>query len=101
VVFIPGLEEQVLPGPRRALVPGLVLEGARLLYVSMTRAKATLIVSLAGRRFWTGQMRAHAPSRYAPYLGGAFNYRNAGLTANETDEIMTEMGAMAPPPPPA
>ena len=37
VVFVPGLEEQLLPGPRRAPFPGLVSEAARLLFVSMIR----------------------------------------------------------------
>ena len=56
VVFIPGLEEQVLPGPRRSLRPGLVLEGARLVYVSITRAQAAVILSFAGRRFIAGRV---------------------------------------------
>jgi len=38
VVFVPGLEEQMLPGEKRSPYPGLVLEAARLLYVSITRA---------------------------------------------------------------
>ena len=39
VVFIPGLEETILPGEKRRLYPGLVLEAARMLYVSITRAR--------------------------------------------------------------
>ena len=42
VVFIPGLEEDVIPGPWRQPFPGLVLEAARLLYVSIARTRAAL-----------------------------------------------------------
>ena len=45
IVFIPGLEEEILPGPWRQPYPGLVLEAARLLYVSITRARATCIIT--------------------------------------------------------
>jgi DNA helicase II / ATP-dependent DNA helicase PcrA len=87
VVFIPGLEDQILPGPRRDGVPGLVLEGARLLYVSMTRARAALILSFAGRRYWSGSMRDHDPSRYTSHLGGRFTYRAPPLTPAEVEMI--------------
>jgi ATP-dependent DNA helicase UvrD/PcrA len=72
VVFIPGLEEEVLPGPRRGRSPGQVLEAARMLYVAITRARAACVVSYATSRFINGQVAAHTPSRYAPHLGGAF-----------------------------
>ena len=87
VVFIPGMEDQILPGPRRAGVPGLVLEGARLLYVSMTRARAAVILSFAAKRYWSGSMRDHDPSRYTPHLGGRFTYRAAPLTPDEVAVI--------------
>jgi len=53
VVFIPGLEEETLPGPRRQPHPGLVLEAARLLYVSITRARVACIISYAQTRIVT------------------------------------------------
>ena len=49
IVFIPGLEEAILPGPKRSPYPGLGLEAARLLYMSITRAKAACIISYADR----------------------------------------------------
>jgi DNA helicase-2/ATP-dependent DNA helicase PcrA len=73
IVFIPGLEEQMLPGERRARFPGQVLEAARMLYVSITRARLAYVVSYAASRFINGQVTAHAPSRYAAHLGKAFN----------------------------
>lgn len=96
VVFIPGLEDAILPGPRRTPVPGLVLEGARLLYVSMTRARCALVVTLANQRYWIGEMRAQTPSRYATHLGGAFGPRAAGLTAAEVTAIVDTVAAMLP-----
>jgi ATP-dependent DNA helicase UvrD/PcrA len=100
VVFIPGLEEQVLPGARRAQAPGLVLEGARLLYVSITRARAAAILTLASRRMWLGASMAHAPSRYCAHLGGPFAHRPAELSAAEVADIMGTVAAMTPPPAP-
>lgn len=88
VVFIPGLEEQALPGPRRAAVLGLVLEGARLLYVSMTRARGALVLTRALRRFWQGTALAPPASRYAAHLGGPFVGRAAGLDATEAARIV-------------
>jgi DNA helicase-2/ATP-dependent DNA helicase PcrA len=90
VVFIPGLEDQVLPGPWRVPYPGLVLEAARLLYVSITRARAACIVSLASRRMMNGGMTDHASSRFASKLNGPFTSRMSGLTANEAQAIVSE-----------
>jgi DNA helicase-2/ATP-dependent DNA helicase PcrA len=81
VVFIAGLEEEISPGVFRRPYPGLVLEAARLLYVSITRARAACVVSYAGTRMRFGQFTPMAPSRFANSLGGAFVYRgDGGLT---------------------
>jgi DNA helicase-2/ATP-dependent DNA helicase PcrA len=50
VVFVPGIEEEVFPGERRARYPGLTLEAPRLLYVSLTRARACCITTYLKRR---------------------------------------------------
>jgi lactate dehydrogenase-like 2-hydroxyacid dehydrogenase len=55
IAFIPALEDTILPGTKRAPYPGLVLEAARLLYVSITRARAVCIMSNAQRRFFNGK----------------------------------------------
>jgi DNA helicase-2/ATP-dependent DNA helicase PcrA len=101
VVFIPALEDEILPGPKRGAVPGLVLEAARLLYVSMTRGRAALILSMAKNRYWSGQMREHTPSRYASHVAGAFAYRTVALSADEAQSILSHIDAMEPDPPPA
>ena len=91
VVFIPALEETILPGNRRIPYPGLVLEAARLLYVSVTRARATCIVSHSTRRFMNGQNLVQAPSRFVAHLNGAFAPRGAGLQAAEIQAITAEI----------
>lgn len=93
VVFIPGLEDEILPGPRRHQYPGLVLEAARLLYVSITRARACCVMSYSTRRMVNGQMNNHTASRFAAHLGGAFAYRNQGaLVPAEVTQIMDDCG---------
>lgn len=88
VVFIPGLEEQLIPGPWRNPYPGQVQEAARLLYVGITRARADCIISFAQRRFMNGSLVVHHPSRFAAHLGIAFQQRNQGLSPNEIDNII-------------
>jgi len=83
VVFRPGLEEEILPGPWRQPYPGLVLEAARLLYVSITRARAACIISYAQTRIIHGQFGQRTPSRFTANLGGPFLARATGLSAAE------------------
>jgi len=90
VVFIPGIEEEILPGPWRQPYPGLVLEAARLLYVSITRARAACIMSYATTRTVNGQFRRQTSSRFAGHLGGAFAVRTSGLTTAEIAQIKNE-----------
>ena len=90
-VFIPGLEDELLPGPKRAPYPGLVLEAARLLYVSITRAKVACIISRAKSRFAYGSRRRAVPSRFLSSTGGPFAERTEPLTQDEAKRIAGEM----------
>jgi hypothetical protein len=92
VVFVPGLEEDILPGAKRQPYPGLVREAARLLYVSLTRARATCVVSMAGTRMVHGQFNTTVPSQFSVHLGGTFEYREGGLSDSEVTEIVTAIG---------
>jgi DNA helicase-2/ATP-dependent DNA helicase PcrA len=94
VVLTPGIEEAILPGPWRQPYPGLILEAARLLYVSVTRARATCILSYAGTRIVNGQFSRHAPSRFCTQLGGAFAYRTGGLTFPEVQNIVQDCSTL-------
>lgn len=87
VVFIPGLEDEILPGPWRVPYPGLVLEAARLLYVSVTRARAACIVSYSMTRQAYGSFCEQTPSRFCSHLSGAFQYRDTALSPQEAAEI--------------
>lgn len=90
IVFIPGLEQQVLPGPRRQPYPGLVLEAARMLYVSITRARVGCIVSYARERVTHGVPTEHTPSEFANHLGAEFAPRDDGLSVEIAERAVAE-----------
>jgi superfamily I DNA/RNA helicase len=94
IVFIPGLEEDFLPGPWRQPYPGLVLEAARMLYVSITRARAACVMSYATTRMHQGNFVARPPSRFNANLAGPFVARNAGLTPLEVQAVQNEVNAL-------
>jgi superfamily I DNA/RNA helicase len=79
VVFIPGLEEDHLPGDKRAPYPGQVLEAARMLYVSITRARLACILSFARNRMTFGTTEPTKRSRFALDLGKRFADRPGGI----------------------
>jgi DNA helicase-2/ATP-dependent DNA helicase PcrA len=93
VVLIPGLEDELLPGNKRAPYPGLVLEAARLLYVSMTRAKASCVLSWSRSRFAYGRRQANTPSRFLQATGGSFANRSTPMIEGEASQIAEEIGA--------
>lgn len=86
VVFIPGLEEGMLPSAKSSRYPGLIAESARLLFVSITRARAACIISFAGRRGMHGGVRTQTPSRFARPIGN-WTYRNGGFTVPEAQMV--------------
>jgi superfamily I DNA/RNA helicase len=91
VVFIPGLEETVFPGPHRQPYPGLILEAARLLYVSISRARVACVLTFCIRRLVQGVVAQQAPSRFTANVAGQFQYRPAGgLGAQEVAAIVAE-----------
>jgi ATP-dependent DNA helicase UvrD/PcrA len=97
VVFIPGLEQNIMPARRALQSPGLLHERRRLLYMSITRARACCILTLARRR--TGQ-QAFAlanqpsvnqnPSDFLLDLGIVPQDRGAGLQAPEVTQVMAD-----------
>ena len=92
VVFIPGLEEDVLPGEKRKKKTGLVEEAARLLYVSITRARAACILSYSTFRMVFGKPdKNRGASQFARHLNGRFEHRNQGFTDQEYDSIETDL----------
>jgi DNA helicase-2/ATP-dependent DNA helicase PcrA len=91
IVSVPGLEEHIFPGPWRQPYPGLVLEAARLLYVSITRARAACILSYAAQRRIQGPLHATAASRFTATLNGAFGERVNGLQPVEVQQVLAEI----------
>jgi DNA helicase II / ATP-dependent DNA helicase PcrA len=92
VVFVPGLEEHIFPGPRRQPYPGLLLEAARLLYVSITRARAACITSYSVGRRIQGRIARTFPCRFIAHLNGPFRQRVVGLQPGEIQQTMTDVG---------
>jgi DNA helicase II / ATP-dependent DNA helicase PcrA len=82
MVFIPGLEEEILPGEARRRYVGQVLESARMLFVSITRARLGCIVSFADSRVVNGRMQPQHPSRFTTSLGRPFERRGSGITTS-------------------
>jgi superfamily I DNA/RNA helicase len=77
-----------LPNQHQTPYPAQLLEAARLLYVSITRARATCILSFAQRRTVQGTFEVRAASQFAAQTGGAFEGRTDELTAGETAAIL-------------
>jgi DNA helicase-2/ATP-dependent DNA helicase PcrA len=88
VVFIPGLMEDILPGNLRRPYPGLVLEAARMLYVSITRARAACIISYSDSRIVYGNFSRQIRSRFAAHLAGVFERRENGLINSDINQIL-------------
>jgi len=83
VVFIPGLESGFIPSTRALPYQGLIQEAARLLYVGITRAELSVVLSHALYRMIFGSRERRTPSQFIDFLGQRFDYRDEGLTEEE------------------
>lgn len=63
-VFIVGVEEELFPSAMSMDSLAAVEEERRLLYVAITRAKQTCVISFAGSRFRNGASMMMRPSRF-------------------------------------
>jgi DNA helicase-2/ATP-dependent DNA helicase PcrA len=84
-VFLPGLEEELLPH-MRSLEEGTVEEERRLLYVGMTRARRHLVLSHASTRTFFGSNTWREPSRFLDELPAA-NVEGLGEEPPEEDVL--------------
>ena len=64
VVFIIGLEENIMPISKALYDEGDLEEERRLMYVAITRAKEKLYLLNAGRRMLYGSIQVNPPSRF-------------------------------------
>ena len=94
VVFIPGLEESILPGEKRRPYPGLILEAARMLYVSITRARVACALSYAEQRFINGTTQTQTASRFTSAVDKPFVQRTGGIPADLAERIARAAEAM-------
>ncbi|MDE5794378.1 MAG: UvrD-helicase domain-containing protein [Muribaculaceae bacterium] len=71
-VYVVGVEEELLPSSMSMNSVDEVEEERRLLYVAMTRAKETCVLTYAKTRFRNGQTVQTRPSRFLTEIGKKF-----------------------------
>lgn len=71
-VYIVGVEEELLPSAMSMSSVDEVEEERRLLYVAMTRAKETCVLTYAKTRFRNGQTVQSRPSRFLSEIGRGY-----------------------------
>lgn len=71
-VYVVGVEEELLPSAMSMSSPDEIEEERRLLYVAMTRAKETCVLTYAKTRFRNGQTVQTRASRFLSEIGRKF-----------------------------
>jgi len=95
-VFLPGLEEGLLPHSRSLAATDGVEEERRLAYVGMTRAMERLALSWARSRQVFGQRRLSEPSRFLEEIGAGDLERSGGIGRVPAPASRRERGRAAP-----
>lgn len=72
VVFMPGMEESILPHSRALYDQGEMEEERRLCYVGMTRARQELYMINCGSRLLYGGVQHNPPSRFLSEIDAEF-----------------------------
>jgi len=89
VVFLTGLEEDLLPHRMSALEPGGLQEERRLLYVGITRAKKRLHLSLAMTRSTFGDTAVASPSRFLSEIpSGLISWRESSASTGGHGHVL-------------
>ncbi|HZL78627.1 MAG TPA: ATP-dependent helicase [Candidatus Limnocylindrales bacterium] len=98
VVFIPSVEQGILPSFRNLQAPGLLIEHRRLFYVSLTRAMAACVLTHAALHsnaqafaILTRPQVRLARSQFLNEMGVATVNRMAGLTPVEAAAIVADI----------
>ena len=86
IVFIPGLEDGILPDERQKEDDELQREGVRMLFVGITRARTCCILSYSTKRCIHGQTKTQSLSQYLSHLQGGF-ISGTTLTGDECKKI--------------
>ena len=89
VVFIIGLEENIMPISKALPDDEELEEERRLMYVAITRAKEKLYLLNAGRRMLYGNMQMNPPSRFISEISD--NLLDKEETKNEMHSLKTKL----------
>lgn len=89
VVFIIGLEENIMPISKTLYDDEELEEERRLMYVAITRAKEKLYLLNAGRRMLYGNMQMNPPSRFISEISD--NLLDKEETKNEMHSLKTKL----------
>ena len=89
VVFIIGLEENIMPISKALYDDEELEEERRLMYVAITRAKEKLYLLNAGRRMLYGNMQMNPPSRFISEISD--NLLDKEKTKNEMHSLKTKL----------
>lgn len=89
VVFIIGLEENIMPISKALYDDEELEEERRLMYVAITRAKEKLYLLNAGRRMLYGNMQMNPPSRFISEISD--NLLDKEETKNEMLSLKTKL----------
>ena len=84
-VYVCGMEENIFPSGGWNMTEKDLEEERRLCYVAMTRAKKTLTLSFASKRFRNGKDEYNSPSRFLREI--APQYLDKPLTRQMIDEM--------------
>ena len=95
VVFMPGMEEGMLPHSRALEDPAQMEEERRVCYVGMTRARERLYLLSAISRFQHGLLRRSIPSRFLRDLPAAEIERPEGERVAEGTSARERRAALA------
>jgi DNA helicase II / ATP-dependent DNA helicase PcrA len=98
VVFIPGVEQGIIPSSRAIQATGLLIEQRRLLYVSVTRAMVCCITSHSALHTGPEAMALGqsfnvrlSRSQFLTEIGMPSLNRNTGLTQTEASSIVSDI----------
>ena len=89
VIFIIGLEENIMPISKALYDDEELEEERRLMYVAITRAKEKLYLLNAGRRMLYGNMQMNPPSRFISEISD--NLLDKEETKNEMHSLKTKL----------
>ncbi|KMQ51153.1 ATP-dependent DNA helicase UvrD/PcrA [Chitinispirillum alkaliphilum] len=95
VVFLSGLDREVMPSPR-AVEEGKIDEERRLFYVGMTRAQKKLFLTYPGTKMFRGKQKTVTPSPFMreipqEYLEGVIGEKQDQEKLDFLDDFFKEM----------